>query len=510
MYLTQSLHRSVQQAPESVSTICGDRIFTHAQTLERVSRLAGAMRNLGVRGGDRVAILALNSDRYFQLLSAVPWADAVVVPVNIRWSVKEIAYSLNETDTRLIFVDDAFAPLIPQLKEASPQLAAVIHSGDGPMPEGMLSFETLISESDPIPDAHRRGDSLAGIFYTGGTTGFPKGVMLSHRNIFASTLGNAALGAVTSQGRTLHAAPMFHLADLASLVGMSLLGGSHVFIPMFDPVATLAAVDTHGVTDIMLVPTMIQMVIDHPRRPEFDLSRVANIMYGASPMSESLLGRARDAFSSTKFIQAYGMTELSPVATSLVDEFHEDPILRRSLGRAAPHSLVKVVDPDGIEVPRGTVGEIVVSGDHVMLGYWNKPAETAAAIRDGWMHTGDGGYMNDQGFVFIADRIKDMIISGGENVYSIEVENSIVRHSSVAMCAVVAVPDEKWGERVHAVVQLIPGQSLTLAELQDHCKEEIAGYKIPRSLAVISELPMSAAGKILKRELRVQFQNTPA
>ena len=510
MYLTQPLHRSVQQAPESVSTICGDRIFTHAQTLEQVSRLAGAIRNLEVGSGDRVAILSLNSDRYFQLLLAIPWADAVVVPVNIRWSVKEIAYSLNETGTRLIFVDDAFAPMVPQLREASPQLTAFVHCGDGPTPEGMLSFETLISESDPIPDAHRRGDSLAGIFYTGGTTGFPKGVMLSHRNIFVSALSNAALGAVSPNGRILHAAPMFHLADLASVVAASLLGGSHVFIPMFDPVGTMAAIDTHGVTDMMLVPTMIQMVVDHPRRPEFDLSSVVNIIYGASPMSEALLNRARDVFSSTKFLQAYGMTELSPVATSLVDEFHDDPVLRRSLGRAAPHSLVKIVDAEDVEVPRGTVGEIVVSGDHVMLGYWNKPAETADAIRDGWMHTGDGGYMNDEGFVFIADRIKDMIISGGENVYSIEVENSIARHSSIAMCAVVAVPDEKWGERVHAVVQLIPGKSLTLEELQTHCKEDIAGYKIPRSLAVIDELPMSAAGKILKRELRAQFQNAPA
>lgn len=505
MYLTQPLHRSATQAPESVSTICGDRTFTHAQTMDRVSRLAGAMRQLGVGGGDRVAILALNSDRYFQLLLAIPWADAVVVPVNIRWSVKEIAYSLDETDTRVIFVDDAFAPMVPQLKEASPQLTAFVHCGDQPTPDGMISFETLISDTGPVPDAQRRGDALAGIFYTGGTTGTPKGVMLSHRNIFVSALGNTTLGGVTPNGRILHAAPMFHLADLASLVAMSILGGSHVFIPMFDPVGTMSAIDTHDVTDMMLVPTMIQMIVDHPKRADFDLSRVGNIMYGASPMSEALLNRARAAFSSTKFLQAYGMTELSPVATNLVDRFHDDPVLRRSVGRAAPHSLVKIVDADGAEVPRGTVGEVVVSGDHVMLGYWNKPAETADAIRDGWMHTGDGGYMNDEGFVFIADRIKDMIISGGENVYSIEVENSISSHPAVVQCAVVAVPDAKWGERVHAVVQLVPGQNLTLEALQEHCKADIAGYKVPRSLAVVDEFPISAAGKILKRELRKQF-----
>ncbi|GAA4384982.1 long-chain fatty acid--CoA ligase [Tsukamurella soli] len=505
MYLTQSLHRCLQQSPHATATVCGDRTVTYADTYHRVAALAGGLRELGVASGDRVAILALNSDGYLQTILAVAWADAVIVPVNTRWSIKEIAYSLVEADVRVLVVDDAFSALVPSLSELCPNLSSIVHAGDGAAPGGMLSYETLIATSTPVPDAHRSGDSLAGIFYTGGTTGFPKGVMLSHRNLFVSATGCAAIGTWTTGGTVLHAAPMFHLADLASVIAHLMLGGTHVMIPAFNPIATLRAIADHAVTDALLVPTMIQMAVDHPRRSDFDLSSLRTIVYGASPASEALLSRARDAFPAARFIQAYGMTELSPVATLLLDEDHDHPVRRRSAGRAAPHALVKIVDPDGDEVPLGEFGEIVVSGDHVMLGYWKKPNETAAAIRDGWMHTGDGGTMDSDGYVFVADRIKDMIISGGENVYSIEVENVIAKHPAVAQCAVIGVPDEQWGERVHAVVILAPGATLTLEELREHSKREIAGYKVPRSLAIVDGLPMSGAGKILKRELRKVF-----
>lgn len=502
MYLTQPLHRSVQQFPERIATICGPRQFTYRQTLERVNRLASALRHCGVATEDRVAVMALNSDRYYQLLHATAWADAITVPVNIRWSVPEIAYSLNEAGVRHLVIDDAFAPLAQPLRQACPQLEVLIHCGDAPTPDGMLSFESLIADAEPIADAHRRGDAIAGIFYTGGTTGFPKGVMLSHRNLFVSATGCAAARAWTVGGRMLHAAPMFHLADLAAMIANSILSGTHVIIPAFEPVAALAAIAEHRVSDTLLVPTMIQMAVDHPRFGDFDVSSLTNVMYGASPISDSLLERARAAFPAAAFIQGYGMTELAPAATILTDEYHDDPVRRRSAGRAAPHALVKIVDLNGIEVPRGTVGEIVVSGDHVMLGYWNKPVETAAALRDGWMHTGDGGYMDEDGFVFIADRIKDMIITGGENVYSVEVENVIAKHPAVSQCAVIGVPDQHWGERVHAVVTLAEGESLSLEELREHTKQYIAGYKVPRSLEIIDEFPLSGAGKILKRELR--------
>ncbi|WP_328660255.1 acyl-CoA synthetase [Nocardia salmonicida] len=504
MYLTQSLHRNVQQRPHAMATICGDRTVTYSHSLDRVSRLAGALRRHGVASGDRVAILALNSDRYLETILATAWADAVTLPVNTRWSVKEIAYSLNDAGARHIFLDDTFVPLADELRSACPQLDVVVHCGDGPTPVGMLSYEELIADATGVPDAHRRGDSLAGIFYTGGTTGFPKGVMLSHRNLLTSATACAANDSWSTEGRVLHAAPMFHLADLASAIAHSLLGGTHVMIPAFEPIATLTAIVEHRITDTLLVPTMIQRVADHPRLGEFDTSSLCTVMYGASPISEALLERARFAFPSASFIQGYGMTELSPVATLLDDTDHDDPVRRRSAGRAALHALVAILDSDGHEVPRGVVGEIVVSGEHVMLGYWNRPAETAEAVRDGWMHTGDGGYMDDEGFVFIADRIKDMIISGGENVYSIEVENIIAKLPGVTQCAVIGVPDQQWGERVHAIVSLAPGATLTLDELREHSKKEIAGYKVPRSLAIVDSFPTSAAGKIVKRDLRQQ------
>ncbi|NMO01014.1 long-chain fatty acid--CoA ligase [Gordonia sp. TBRC 11910] len=504
MYLTQPLHRNAQQRPDSASTICGGRTRTHAQTFDRVARLGGALRSHGVESGACVAILALNADYYFEALLATAWADAVTVPVNTRWSVKEIAYSLVDAGVRVMFVDDAFAGLVDELRAHCPDLGPVIAWGKQP-PAAALDFETVVAQGEPIADAHRRGDDLAGIFYTGGTTGFPKGVMLSHRNLMTSALGCAASGAWTPEGRVLHVAPMFHLADLASLIGQMLLGGTHVMLPVFDPVEVLRTISDDGITDALLVPTMIQFLVDHPRVADFDMSGFAQILYGASPISEALLDRTRRAFPSARLAQAYGMTELSPVATMLLDADHDDPVRRRSAGRATPHSLVKVVDPDDVEVPRGTVGEIVVSGDHVMLGYWNKPAETSAAVRDGWMHTGDGGFMDDDGFVFVVDRIKDMIITGGENVYSVEVENAVAKHPAVTQVAVIGVPDDRWGERVHAVVSLAPGATLTLDELIEHTKNEIAGYKVPRGLSVVETFPMSGAGKILKRELRQMY-----
>ena len=228
-------------------------------------------------------------------------------------------------------------------------------------------------------------------------------------------------------------------------------------------------------------------------------------MYGGSSMQDAVLDRARALFFNATFVQAYGMSELSPTATMLLMADHEDPVLRLSAGRAAPHVQVRVVDADDTELPRGTVGEIIVRGSSTMIGYWKRPEQTAEALRGGWMHTGDGGYMNDEGYVFVVDRIKDMIISGGENVYSAEVENVLARHPSVAVCAVIALPDEKWGERVHAVLVLRPGATVTLEEIQAHARKDIAGYKVPRSMTIVDSMPLSPVGKILKRELRKQL-----
>jgi acyl-CoA synthetase (AMP-forming)/AMP-acid ligase II len=510
MYLTQGLHRAVQQQPDEIMTIFGERRRTFREAAARVARLAGALRELGVRDGDRVAMLALNSDRYNEYLLAVPWANAVLNPVNTRWSAAEIAYSLRDSGSRVLLVDDAFAPLVPGLRAAFPELATVIHAGDGPTPEGALGYEDLVASAGPAQDARRGGSDLAGLFYTGGTTGFPRGVMLSHDNLGVSWLGSAASGALVGPGsRTLHVAPMFHLADLLSWGATVLVGGSHVMLPAFDPVAVFSSVAEHRISHALLVPTMIQVLVDHPVVTRYDLTSLHSVLYGASPIAQAVLERAMKALPSASFTQAYGMTELSPVATLLSPADHEAGDVLRSAGRAAPHAEVRVVDPDGAEVPAGTVGEIVVRGGHVMLGYWHKPQETAAAVRDGWMHTGDGGYLDERGYLYVVDRLKDMIISGGENVYSAEVENAIASHPAVAQCAVIGVPDPDWGERVHAVVVLRPGATVTIAELRDHVKTRIAGYKAPRSLEIADALPVSGTGKVLKRELRARHWTDP-
>src|SRR3954468_23163894 len=289
---------------------------------------------------------------------------------------------------------------------------------------------------------------------------------------------------------------MFHLADLAAWTAQLVRGGTHVMIPMFEPVAVMTAIAEQGITDVLLVPTMIQLLVDHPRTDEFDLTGLRRVIYGASPMSEGVLNRALKALPNATFTQAYGMTELSPCATLLLPDDHEHPVHRRSAGRAVLHGEVRIVGPDDVEVPRGTVGEICASGGHVMLGYWNRPEETAQALRGGWMHTGDGGYMDEDGYVYIADRIKDMIISGGENVYSVEVENALAQHPAIAACAVIGIPSQEWGESVHAVIVCKPGQAADTAELIAHCKTLIAGYKCPRSVEQVDALPISGAGKV--------------
>jgi acyl-CoA synthetase (AMP-forming)/AMP-acid ligase II len=506
MHLTQSLHRNVQQRPDAPATVFGDRVRTFTESAERVAKLGGALRALGVKAGDRVGMLAANSDRYHEYFYAVPWIGAAVTPVNIRWSPKEIVYSLVESDTQVLLIDDMFAPMIRAIRDGFPGIREIIFCGDGELPDGCLDYEQLVSDADPVPDTETGDDALAGVFYTGGTTGFPKGVMLSHRNLMTSALGSSATGHfLTPGGRLLHAAPMFHLADMASWVGGNLMGATHVIIPFFTPEGVAQAIALHQTTDALLVPTMIQMLVDDPATANYDLSCQRHITYGASPISSAVLDRAQRTFPNASFIQAYGMTEVAPVATLLLPDDHADPVLRTSAGRAAPHSEVKIVGPDDVELPRGEVGEVVIRGDHVMLGYWNQPEATAAAVRDGWMHTGDGGRMDEHGYVYIVDRIKDMIVTGGENVYSVEVENALASHPAVAAVAVIGVPDDRWGERVHAVIVLMPGATVTDDELHDHAKELIANYKVPRSYSFVDELPKSGAGKVLKRELRKQF-----
>ncbi len=509
MNITVGLRRALQVNPHGIAILEGERKLTWAEVGERVSRMAGALRRLGVAAGDRVAVLMLNSSRYLELYLAISWAGAVIVPLNIRWSVAENRDALEDSGTRLLFVDDAFTDAGKALAAAIPTLT-LVHADDGPSPAGLAGYDLLLAAANPIPDAMAAGSDLAGIFYTGGTTGRSKGVMLSHGNLMASALSLIAEGVYPRDALYLHAAPMFHLANGAAMYCMLLNAGTNAVIKGFTPAAVAQAVERFRVTHLLLVPTMIQMFVDQPGLEGRDFSSLRQIMYGASPISEAVLDRAMTRLPGVKFVQGYGMTELSPLATLLLPEEHlgasRGKGRHRSAGRAALGIEVKIVDADDKPVASGTVGEIAIRGDVVMMGYWNRPEETAKAVIDGWMHTGDGGYMDEDGFIYVVDRIKDMIITGGENVYSTEVENVVAQHPAVLQCAVIGIPDPQWGEAVHAVVVVKAGTRLDAAELVSFCQERIGGYKCPRSVEVRTDpLPVSGAGKISKRELRRPF-----
>jgi acyl-CoA synthetase (AMP-forming)/AMP-acid ligase II len=508
MYLTQSVHRNLQQSPNRPASVFAGRQRSFAEQADRVARLAGGLRASGVRPGDRVAYLGLNSDRQLEFYLAVPWADAVVVPLNTRWAAAELAFALNDSGAETLFVDDAFGAMIPALREAVPNLRTVVHAGDAPAPEGTVAYESWTAGTDPVPDARRGDDALAGIFYTGGTTGFPKGVMLSHRNLAISGLRSRT---IMPGGRFLHVAPMFHIADYCCTVSVCGAGATHVIVPTADPVGVLTAIQEHEITDLGLIPIIIAMLVDHPARGEYDLSSVRSVAYGGSSITVALLQRAKAAFPQAAFTQAFGQTEAAPFLTLLGPAEHADesrPELLRSAGRAIEHTEVRIVDPDGNECPRGVQGEIVGRGPNVMLGYWNRPEETAAALRDGWLHTGDAGVMDDDGYIYVLDRIKDMIVTGGENVFSAEVENVIAAHPAVSACAVIGLPDPTWGERVHAVVVRRPGAEVSAEEIRAHARASIGGYKVPRSVEFVDALPVSAAGKVLKRDLRAARQHS--
>lgn len=510
MYLTQAVHRAASTTPDAIATICAGRRRSWSDLRERVARFAGALRGLGVKKGDRVAVLALNSDRYFELYYSVAWMGGVVLPMNTRWSVAEHVYSIEDAGATILVLDDAFLETGLAVKEACESIAHVVHAGDGATPDGLLDYEDLIAQTAPAEDVRCGENDLAGIFYTGGTTGFPKGVMLSHKNLWTGALCVGAGIGFDPSVRYLHAAPMFHLADIGLGLAVSIFGGSHVFMPGFEPTSFLRLIEEHRVTYTLLVPTMIRMLLDCGDLGKRDISSWQGLLYGASPMAESLLKEALSRLPHVGFTQGYGQTELAPLATLLGPQWHvlEGPQAGklRSAGRPGLCVEVDIVDAEGRSLARGQVGEVSVSGPNVMLGYWNKPEQTASTLVDGWVRTGDGGYLDDDGFLYIVDRVKDMIVSGGENVYSAEVENALMRHPDVSECAVIGVPDAKWGERVHAIVVPRTGRDMSADDLMAHCKSLIAGYKCPRSVDIRTDaLPKSGAGKILKADLRKPF-----
>ncbi|MDT0307333.1 long-chain-fatty-acid--CoA ligase [Streptomyces sp. DSM 44917] len=510
MRIDTVLRRAAHTYPHSVATEFEDRSRTWSDLLHRVRRLAGALRGLGVGPGDRVAVLGHNSDRYLEVLYAVPWAGAIVVPVNTRLAAPETDHWLRDSGSRVLLVEQEFRDLAEKLRGGLPGLAHVVGIDVPDAPAGWHDYETLLAGAAALPAAEGPDTDPAAIFYTGGTTGRSKGVTLSHRNLLASALQSLVDLGWSESSVYLHAAPMFHMADGLGTYAALLAAARQTMCRRFDVPRVLAAIEEHGVTCSVMVPTMIDMLVSHPDTGRHDLSTVACLAFGGSPMPEATVRRARGVLPAARLFQLYGQSEASPTLTVLRPEYHvfDGPLAgkTRSAGRPATGCEVAVVGEDGAFLPPGEVGEIVGRGDNVMLGYWQRPELTAETLRGGWLHTGDAGYLDEDGFLFVVDRIKDMIVTGGENVYSAEVENALMLHPEVTEAQVIGIPATEWGEAVHAIVRVRGPRVPTAEEIIAHCRAHIANYKCPKSVEFRDEpFPTSGAGKYVKQQLREQY-----
>lgn len=509
MGLSMFLRRIVQHRPNHLAMVYGDRRYTWTQYHDRVARLAGGLKGQGFKADDRVAILMLNSDRYGEALMGVPWAGGATVPLNVRLNIAEVADSLDDSEAKFLMVDDMCVETGQKLAAERKGKLKLIYAGEGKCPPDAINYEDLVQNAQPAEDAERTGDDLAIILYTGGTTGRAKGVMHGHSSAATWPISGLAEGLHHEDAVYLNCMPLFHIGSAWPYFGCVASGATTIMQPAFDPAEVLKGVEAEKVTEMLLVPTMIQRFIEDPAFKSTDTSTLKRIIYGASPITEALMDKAMAALPQAGFVQVYGMTEVSFVTILHNSQLHGENRKKgrnRAAGRTTYACEMRVVDEDDNPIKQGEVGEIVVRGPHVMQGYWKRPEETAKALKGGWMHTGDGGYRDDEGYYYVVDRVKDMIISGGENIYSVEVENAISQHPAVQSCAVIGIPHEEWIETVHAIVIPYEGKTVSEQEIIDHCRERIARYKCPRSVDVRQEpLPLSAAGKILKRELRKEF-----
>ena len=480
--------------------------FTWAEHMDRIMRLAAVLQENGIGKGDRFAIVCRNTWRHCELLHAGYWNGAVPVPVNYRLAPPEIRYILDDAGIGQLFIEDTFLPLLDSADSDPWRDNAICIRGEG--------TETTLRELDALIDAARPSDGHdsdeeedAILLYTGGTTGRSKGVRLTHKNVFSNGQQCTGPMKIHSGDVYLHVAPMFHSADLLG-TGYTQAGAAHAYLPVFTPANLLKAFQDYGVTSAMMAPTMIILTLQEPDFSKYDLAALDRVYYGSSPMAVEWIRRTMDAFPTANVQQGYGLTETSPILTTLDEDVHVAAMesgkyeILKAAGRPLVGIDMRIVDPDGNEVPLGEDGEVVVRGPNVTVGYLNRPDENECAFRNGWFHTGDIGKMDENGFMFLLDRKKDMIVTGGENVYSSEVEAALYQHENVHECAVVGVPDEKFGEALFAAIVPRPGTGLTDTEIIEHCRGLIGGYKIPRKMTFVDELPKSAMGKILKTEIR--------
>ncbi|HTK79103.1 MAG TPA: long-chain-fatty-acid--CoA ligase [Rhizomicrobium sp.] len=495
-----------QDRPDAIALDFRDRLTTFRELNERSNRVAQGLIALGQKPNARIGYLGKNSDRYVEVLLGAFKSRGVVVGVNWRLAPPEITYVLNDAGCEVLFVGREYYDTIDRITLDTPKLKTVIV-----MDGGHVQWESY----EGWRDAHPADDPMLPIspdddiiqLYTSGTTGHPKGVQLTNANYLALFHALAGPGMLRYEPDdvVLIAMPFFHVAGVNIALFCLFQGARGVVLGDIDPQEILRLIQAKRISQMFLVPAVILFLIQQPNITEIDFSSLRHVLYGASPIADDVLLKAKGIFG-CQFAQVYGLTETTGGGTLLMPEDHDPARGKlRSCGKPAPGHEIKVLDPTGGELPPGEVGEIAIRAPNLMKGYWNKPNATKAATRDGWLRTGDAGYFDSEGYLYIHDRVKDMIVSGGENIYPAEVENAIFGHPAVADVAVIGVPDDKWGEAVKAIVVKKPGATVAPADVIAYARERIAGYKLPKSVDFIEALPRNPSGKILRRELRKAY-----
>ena len=498
---------AVERYGDKLAVIDGEYRSTLAEHLDRTTRVASALRTeLGVGPGDRFAVMCANSHEYLELYHAAYLGAGVINPLNLRLAPAELEFIIEDSGTKVCFVDFLFAERIDAIREAAGIEKVVLVGPDLGSPHD-LTYDELLAAGEPtVPEEPDEDDPVV-LMYTGGTTGLPKGVLLDQRAEILNLYHVVMAVGIDEDGTYLHQTPMFHAASMGGVLGIPASGATSAFIPLFDPVKVMEAIEEHSVDLTVMVPTMIGMVVGHPEfRPE-RLSSLRRLTYGASPMPEALLEELLAMYPELELSQGYGMTEASAVLTFLTaDDHRRGGDVLRSAGRPVPGVTLSIRDESGQPVATGETGEVWARAGNFMREYWNRPEETADAFRGGWYHTGDAGHIDAEGYVYLVDRVKDMIVTGGENVYSAEVENALSTHPDVEQVAVIGIPSEQWGEAVHAIVVPEEGANPSEDDLIAHARHRIAGFKVPKSVELRREpLPLSGAMKVLKRELRAPY-----
>lgn len=491
------------------AVIDGDIRLTYSQLADRVDRLASALVGLGLEPGDRIAILDWNSLRYLEAYYACAQAGLAFLPLNVRLAAPDLGYILNDSEAKALMLSAPFLGLYEEVRGNAPSLETVIALDVPDGPAGLHDYETLLAAARPRREPVPSGpDDVILIYYTSGTTGEPKGVCLTNRNMYFGGVDPLVVMNIDRNDIWLHAAPMFHLADSWAVWAMPMAGGTQIAVH-FDPDRVLGLIERERVTITALPATLIAMTANHPDVGKFDITSIRQILYGGSPTPLGVLRKAAETFRPGVFLHTYGITETAGIVSCLDPSEHTLDVPPGGIHRAAsagvpaPFIDLRVVDDDGNDLRAGEIGEIALGGPKIMKEYWRKPEATRTALRDGWYRSGDMGWVDDTGAVYLVDRKKDMIITGAENVYSVEVENVLSTHPAVLEVAVIGVPHPLWGEAVKAVVVPHEGHSVSEAELIGFCRGKIAGYKIPKSIDLRDEpLPKTGPGKVAKRRLR--------